>query len=537
MFRRTMFAAAIATFPFAICHADGLSDELTPVANANPKSVGTVAPTVLSPELMQVIRASGATPVENPTSGVITHYGYANADTKPMMPALGSNVEAQKTEPDKNTYLVLDGQMGADASYDYGRHFVFQGHELGASDAGAITRINLDADAPHRVTVMATTEQDGTALPVIDGSTWYPFSQRLLVSQEGNGTSNGGIWQATTDFPSSVDNLTGIFGRGGFEGIQAAIDGNIWIVEDIGGTTVETKAKLPNSFVYRFVPYDRRDLLAGGKLQALQVMSKAHPGQPIAFQTASALTQDIADLHAYGNVFDTKWITIHDTKVDGTAPFNANQLAKDAKATPFKRPENGQFRPGTAFTQFFFDETGDTDATSAANPQHGGWGGIQKLTQTSPSASTGKLTLFYKGDQVHTGLDNVGFWDANRIVFVEDAGDGLHGQRSALDSAWMFDVRKDYSKSVNAPIRILAQGRDPSATIDSGLSGTGNEGDNEITGFHVSDGDPGVLGLLGARWPIPFQFGWRVFYTQQHGDNYTFEILPNGHGAFGFSND
>jgi hypothetical protein len=79
-------------------------------------------------------------------------------------------------------------------------------------------------------------------------------------------------------------------------------------------------------------------------------------------------------------------------------------------------------------------------------------------------------------------------------------------------------------------VRILALGRDPSATIDSGLSGTSgfqNEGDNEVTGIHISDGDPSVNGLLGAKLPWPFHFGWRVFYTQQHGDNQTFEIIQS----------
>jgi hypothetical protein len=528
MLKQTIIVPAIAALPFALYGAGAVAQHLTAVPTANSKAVGMVAPTILSPQLVQVVRAAGAYKVENPTADVITHYGYANANAKPMIPAFNSSVEAQKTEPDKNTYLVLDSQSGPDANYDYGRHFLFQGHELGASGKGAITRINLDADGAHRVTVLATTEQDGaTPLATIDGSTWYPFSGRLLFSQEGDGTTSGGIWQATPGYPSTVDNLTGIMGRGGYEGIQADSAGNIWIVEDIGGLTIETKAKVPNSFVYRFVPKNRDDLLAGGKLQALQVASKANPGQPIAFQTASALTQDLRDLHTYGNVFDTKWVTIHDTAVDGTTPFNANQLAKNAKATPFKRPENGQFRPGSGFREFFFDETGDTDATSAANPTHGGWGSVMKLTQASPSADTGKLTMFFKGDQARSGFDNVAFWDENRIVFVEDAGDTLHTQRNALDSAWMFDVRKDYSNAANQPVRIMAQGRDPSATIDSALVGSGNEGDNEITGFHVSDGDAGVSGLLGAKRPRPFKDGWRVFYTQQHGDNATYEILPN----------
>ena len=80
------------------------------------------------------------------------------------------------------------------------------------------------------------------------------------------------------------------------------------------------------------------------------------------------------------------------------------------------------------------------------------------------------------------------------------------------------------------PIRIIAQGRDASATLDSAYSAAGNgfqnEGDNEITGIHVSNGDPGGSGLLGASIPRPFTDAWRVFYTQQHGDNVIYEILP-----------
>ena len=99
---------------------------------------------------------------------------------------------------------------------------------------------------------------------------------------------------------------------------------------------------------------------------------------------------------------------------------------------------------------------------------------------------------------------------------------------NALDSGWLFDTRLDYSTGAHRPIRFLAQGRDVSATIDSALSGTPgfqNDGDNEITGIHVSDGDATEHGLLGAKRPRPFRDGWRVFYNQQHGDNIAWEIL------------
>ena len=37
-----------------------------------------------------------------------------------------------------------------------------------------------------------------------------------------------------------------------------------------------------------------------------------------------------------------------------------------------------------------------------------------------------------------------------------------------------------------------------------GTAGFSNDGDNEITGIHVSDGDPTTGGILGAKEPKPF---------------------------------
>src|SRR5262249_11214027 len=146
-------------------------------------------------------------------------------------------------------------------------------------------------------------------------------------------------------------------------------------------------------------------------------------------------------------------------------------------------------------------------------------------------------------DVGHTGFDNAAFWTRDEIVFVEDRGDTLHTQANMLDSAFLFDVRVDYgAPGAPQPIRILAQGRDPSATIDSafsGMTGFQNEGDNEIPGWHLSDGDPGAGGLLGAKDPVPFKAGWRLFYTGQHGINNTWEILPSataGNGESDFNN-
>lgn len=508
---------------------------LTPVLNANTKVTGMSAPNVLSPELIETIVARGNMALENPTADY-TFYGYDNNGT--MLPTNPALKEASKTEPDKNVYLILDRQNGADSNAHYGEHFLFQGHETGTG--GYVTRVNLDADVAHRVTLIADKDVNGNNLPTFDGITWNPFAQRLLLTAEkGNG---GGVWQAPAEFNASTtavaEDVSGGMGRGGYEGIQNDKDGNVWIVEDVGGAKglVNNKARQANSFVYRFVPNDKYDMTKGGKLQALQVMSLANPGQAIEFHAGQAdadiQSQDAKDLHTYGKTFDTNWVTIHDTDVDGNVAFDANAMAKAHHATPFKRPENGQFRPGTQFREFYFDETGDTDLQTQAI-ETGGFGSVLKLVQTAPSADKGKLSMFYKGDAAHSGFDNVTFWSADKLVFVEDAGDTLHTQRNALDSGFMFDVKHNYADGAQ-PERILALGRDPSATLDSYLgstvSGFNNDGDNEITGIHVSDGDASVHGLLGAKRPHALRDGWRVFYTQQHGDNQTFEILPARRG-------
>jgi hypothetical protein len=534
MVRSTKFAAllgvallAIAGLLVAVAGATPPSGPaLTGVPSANSKSAGYAPADVLSPELRQTAVAQGSTRLENP-SALTSYYGYDNdvlnaAGEPAMVPSAATGgKEAHKTEPDKNVYLVFrKGLSGADPNYDYGTHFLYQGHESGAGGAGYVTRINLDADAAHRVTLMATKDAFGNQLATIDGVTWDPWAKRLLFTTE---NANAPTYAMTPDYPALVTDVSGALGRGGYEGIQDDSAGNLWIAEDIGGSSKPgTKARKPNSYLYRYVPQHPGDL-AHGKLQALQVLNES--GEPITAASQEAVnSSDQVALHTYGKVFQTRWVTVHDTAKEGNSPFQALPLARAANATPFKRPENGVFQPESGFRKFFFDETGDTNAESIENA-NGGWGSIFQLTQSSPGAGTGTLRLFYKGDEAHAGFDNVTFLSRNTITFTEDAGDTLHTQRNALDSGWVWNVAKDYSNPANQPLRWLAEGRDPSATIDAENPGFGNDGDNEISGVLVSDGDPGVDGILGADSPELGGRKWRWFYTQQHGDNVTWEVL------------
>jgi hypothetical protein len=541
--------AVAATAAFLVAGSVAAPDVgLTSVPAANTKIAGFDPPNVLSPELQEIEWARGSTPLENGIAGVVKAYGYD--DNGPFVPIVGAasggnltlqngaQLEAQKTEPDKNTYLVLKGQKGADPAYDYGTHFLYQGHEAGSP--GYITRINLDADAAHRVTLLATKDLDGLALPTIDGSTWDPWAEQLLFTSEAGpdaaGVSHGGVWQSTLD--GKAVNLQRYVGRGGFEGIQNDSAGNLYITEDVGGSTFSgTTARRPNSFLFRFVASDVSDLTKGGRIQALQVLRGT---EPITVDDGATGVNPTAyvELHTYGAKLKTKWITLATTTATTAADPGDAALAKSMQATPFKRPENGLFRPGSRFTEFYFDETGDTNATTPAGAI-GGFGSIFKLTQ-SPTSDDGTIELFYLGDAEHSSFDNTAFFGETQIAFVEDRGDTMHGQ-TGLDSAWLFDTTTDYSKSQNKPVRFIAQGRDASATIDSAIGAqysatfgksSFNDGDNEFTGIHVSDGDRDKNGILGAKNPKLFQSssGWRAFYTQQHGDNVTYELIRSNAG-------
>jgi hypothetical protein len=135
-------------------------DRNQPQSDAGPQGASTILHRVkhvarpaqfqLSPELQQIVRAAGANPVENPSPG-ITHYGYANVSAAaPMVakPNTLSNVEATKTEPDKNTYLRLERQVGPDAGYAYGSRFLFQGHEAGLVVDPPINNVNRQGATP-----------------------------------------------------------------------------------------------------------------------------------------------------------------------------------------------------------------------------------------------------------------------------------------------------------------------------------------------------------------------------------------------------
>ncbi len=506
----TIALATIAASNAAADHVRVFNEKVSGVPAANPVAI---SPNVLSPEFTAGLVEQGADLLENP-SGMITSFGNLS--------------DGSRTEPDENTYLILDHNPGGPTpDYDYGRHFLFQGHEK-SGNLAHVTRINHDvADPDHRVTLLTPVDESGlTEFNSIDGSTWNPFSATLLFTQEAG--TIGGVIEMGADFDSNTGGgaglrtLYGSLGRGGYEGIHPDDWGNIWIVEDVGGTLVLNNAKNPNSFVYRFVPLSPDDL-THGKLQALQVSINGNPVVfvPVDDQNPNGDTRSENQLllHTVGASWPVQWVTVHDTEIDGTDPFDANALAKAVGATPFKRPENGQFQPGSHFQTFFFVVTGDTDNTAGTDPvlaARGAWAGIFRV-DLDRSRETGRISLLVLGDADHASFDNVTFVDdKDTILVTEDRGDTLHDQLNKLDSIWAYKVNQQHPERSIAT-RFVALGLDT-------IAGVVGEEDNEPTGLHMSEGDSTIQGLIGRK--VFKKNRARLFFTQQHGENNLFEVSP-----------
>jgi hypothetical protein len=164
-FSSTLGLAACMALSALPVRADGVGTIEDGVAFATSKGI-TTSLSLIDPDFRTTVLATRTDALENP-SGLITNYGMLRNGTL--------------TEPDENLYLVLRNNPGGpDPHFDYGRRFLFQGHENGAPLA-YITRINLDVPRgdSHRITLLTpvnpTTGTTGlarsTAQPIIPSPT------------------------------------------------------------------------------------------------------------------------------------------------------------------------------------------------------------------------------------------------------------------------------------------------------------------------------------------------------------------------------
>ena len=430
----------------------GSRSRLDSSPQANTKTPGVTAPNTLAPQLVEIAVAQGSIRLENPRDGV-GYYGYDSVNgNPPLVPVPPATDEAHKTEPDKNTYLRLARPDGPGRRLRLRHPLPVPGpreRRARLRDPGQPGRRrgppgHADGDPGHARTSRCRTSTAPPGTPSPSGSS----SPRRTAA-----TAACGRAVRPTPRTRRLKDISGALGRGGFEGIQVASDGNLWLVEDVGGTHAQAARRQGRPTATSTGSSRQREVdLTAGELQVLQVLRRRRQRRWTPRPTRSV--PDIKNLHTYGTSFRTRWVTIHDTANDGTASFCATTRGRDGPGgTQFKRPENGMFRPGTGFKQFYFTETGDTNADSTANAQYGGWGGVFRLRQSSPSAATGRLSPAFRGDKAHTGLDNLTFATSDSLLVVEDAGDTLHEQRNALDSGYVLDVSQARPSAAPVPRR------------------------------------------------------------------------------------
>src|SRR5262249_54066589 len=155
------------------------------------------------------------------------------------------------------------------------------------------------------------------------------------------------------DWPPTVRTLDGVVGKAGYEGIHSDDKGNLLLIEDSGGTSVNVDpsnpnspkaARNPNSFVYRFVPYDPEDLFAGGRLHALQVLIGGALVNYVPVNTTQWMVEVFLDAQikivTLGREWDSFSLPPPNTAVLRAANINANAAVKAAEVFSFKLAEN-----------------------------------------------------------------------------------------------------------------------------------------------------------------------------------------------------
>ena len=333
--------------------------DLTTVPAAAPKAAGYAPASQLSTELRQTLVAQGSMPLENP-QGIVGWYGYENDAPSPTTPRCHSSfpqraARRRRRRPSPTRTPTSSSRASTEPirDYDYGTHFLFQGHEGGATVDGHDAGLH-HAHQPRRRR-RAPGHADGdqgrrraTRSPTIDGSTWDPFAQRLLLTTE-NATAP--TYAATRRLPvARSSDVSGALGRGGYEGIQNDSDGNIWIVEDIGGSSKPgTTREAAEQLRLPLRPAPARATSHDGKLQVLQVLT-----QPASRSRSSRRRRSTrptrSTLHTYGNELRHE---LGDDPRHGDRRHRAVQRQHARQGSARRRRSSGrrtaQFRPGSKF--------------------------------------------------------------------------------------------------------------------------------------------------------------------------------------------
>ena len=357
-------------------------------------------------------------------------------------------------------------------------------------------------------------------MPTFDGITWDPFTKQLLLTAEAKYPTGGVLGRRPRRAGRRQSTGRAVrLPRAGLWRLRGRPERLRRQRVARGGHRRRQRQRRQDAQQLRLpVPPIRHERPhPGGTLEALQVLRR--DGSPI---TAAQLSADPASeghrgpAHR-GTSFATKWVTAHTgTRSRSTPP----PAPRRQSATPFKRPENGVFRPGHRVRRVLLHrdrrhEHGQHAARGlrrglpprAGGParRHGPAVAASWATGSTPASTTSP-------SPPRTGCSS-----------SRTPATACTPSATRSTPATWSDVRGDDHKPRRLT-RWLAEGRDASATFDAITSPVVQRRRQRDHRHPRLRRRPTVSGLLGAKLPQPFDGRWRMFWTQQHGDNVTWEI-------------
>ena len=329
-----------------------------------------------------------------------------------------------------------------------------------------------------------------------------------------------------------------VIGRAGFEGVQNDDEGQPLPRRGRRRGQRQRRAnartKQPNSFFYRFKPKrprepagrrdapgasgDRRREPAQGFTQPASSSRRGRPPPRRTLTSPAPTRRGYVALHQYGTTLPTKWIDISTTTlVNAVSPAPTTTRSPRPRARPRSSgPRTSRSAPlaasgRSASTRPATPTTAPAPAAARAESQparvhdaerHGRLHDGLQADPVAERATRARFRCSTAATRRTAGFDNVAFLSQDQIAFVEDAGDTLHApaQRARL-RATVLGRRPGLLARCPAgslPRRGPRRGGDDRLG-PLGLGGFQNDGDNEITGLYVSDGDTEQAAGCSAR--------------------------------------
>ena len=142
------------------------STDFTNVANPQPRTVGVAAPSALSAELDEVIVAQGSMKLDGGTAAN-PYYGYDGNRSDGAGAQLATPRRRRRSPTRTRTSCSRTGSRAPTRTTTTAP--TSSSRVMSSGSPGFITRVNLDADAAHRVTLLASKDVGGNDLKTIDG--------------------------------------------------------------------------------------------------------------------------------------------------------------------------------------------------------------------------------------------------------------------------------------------------------------------------------------------------------------------------------